>query len=300
MPSELLQEVSILVHWESSDFTIEGVDPLLQTPLEDQIREEDGRIRFPPLPPLTPLQTRWITLRELAEKDAYVISLETHHRVPITAPLGWHWSPNPVVVTKKPTEHRNSVVNIPSTVPAVVGLNPMTMPVVVMALDTSTFFIGNTEEEGLYEATSSHLSLSITLHADLMLHAPVPTSLLQSTAGNKTTDVQSNDDFELIEDVVLVLQELRDDEEEPLVMRVELPRRAALPITRTTFHIPAARLPAPSNCKNQFKFWVRLLSKASILVSFHSIVGITVGLQECDIYQTCCTNCKLCFFIFLR
>ena len=67
-------------------------------------------------------------------------------------------------------------------------------------------------------------------------------------------------------------------------MRLELPHRALSPITRTTFHIPAARIiedgHADGSGSGRLLFWVRVFTCASVQVAVASTVPVTVGDAE--------------------
>lgn len=82
------------------------------------------------------------------------------------------------------------------------------------------------------------------------------------------------------DDVVLVLQEIRRDEDEPLVMRVALSQASLItPVTRTTFHIPISRISSSPN-EGNLTFWVRLFTKSSVMMSFASPCPLSLGPAE--------------------
>ena len=78
-------------------------------------------------------------------------------------------------------------------------------------------------------------------------------------------------------DVVVILQEIRSDEREPLVMRIEMSPNANIPITRTSFHIPSDRV--QSN-KDNLIFWIRIFTKSSIHLSVCCAVPVVIGEVE--------------------
>jgi hypothetical protein len=82
------------------------------------------------------------------------------------------------------------------------------------------------------------------------------------------------------DDVVLVLQEIREDDAEPLVMRVSLsPSCLVTPVTRTTFHIPTSRIEHSPN-GGRLTFWVRLFTRASVMMTFASCCSLSLGPAE--------------------
>lgn len=89
----------------------------------------------------------------------------------------------------------------------------------------------------------------------------------------------------IADDVVLVLQEIRQDEDEPLVMRVALSSSSLItPITRTTFHIPTSRIIGSPN-GGKLTFWVRLFTRASVMMTFACSCALSLGPAE-SIWQT--------------
>ena len=98
--------------------------------------------------------------------------------------------------------------------------------------------------------------------------------MLERTRTDNTNIFYSTSTRSLPSDVVIVLQELRHDEKDPLVMRIELSPNANIPITRTSFHIPSDRI---NPKKDNLIFWVRLFSKASVHLSVCCTVPIVLG-----------------------
>ena len=119
---------------------------------------------------------------------------------------------------------------------------------------------------------------------DLMLHSPVTPRKDTLTVGGGGGGGEgggvavwkgSGDGGNILpSDVVVILQEIRHDNKEPLVMRVELSAAAKIPYTRTTFHIPTDRV---ENKPDKLVFWVRIFSRASIHLSMSCAVPVQLG-----------------------
>lgn len=139
---------------------------------------------------------------------------------------------------------------------------------------------------------SQYLSLSIVIHADIStpmrpgspVAAAKPASVPPSRQGLPPPTATTAESVAgtshqlpgvLPSNVVIVLQEIRFDAEDPLVMRVELSQNAHIPLTRTSFQIPAERLPAPGS--GPFVFWVRLFTQASVYITFGCGEKVAVG-----------------------
>lgn len=253
--------------------------------------EEMIRIHFPELQPMTDLTMKLITVAELVEKKAVIFSLETLRRVPLYGQIGWHWNPVSKANDKKNGKDKTNVRPVEAVHPDNVCSNPGNMPFVVLALDTGTFFNSSVDEvgENTMKAKSSHLSICVSIHGDSTSSLPADIEEVQSPGARKTSINKSvigaSLKWSLLDDIVVVLQEIRHDDEEPLVMRLELPATSIIPITRSTFHIPADRLPHPSSSNDgKFIFWVRFLSKSSTYLTFHSSVNVKIG-EAAEIYQ---------------
>ena len=229
-----------------------------------------------PLPPFTQLSYEWISIGELALKQAYVFGFDTLIRIPHKSVMGWPWgSAMPVAATDDKAKGKDKKAAAPEPVASANLCDQGDPPPVLLSLDSASFFAVNndaaqdespTEIEGesqltrpTYVAKQSHLSLSVLLHAD-----------------NLDIDNREEGDFSLPSDVVLVLQELRDDDVEPIVIRVELGQKSMIPLTSQTFHIPAQKI-LPST---PLVFWVRLFTKSSVMVYFASSISLSFGKAE--------------------
>ena len=288
-----IENISLLVNWEVINVNNENIN-LELFEFNDIMTENSHKIEFPESPKTTQINMKWITINELIHTNSSVISFETLIRVPYNIPLGWHWN---IIETNSNKKEKKSAKTEPIVTETLYS-DPGTIPVVFMSLDTSSYFVeteidiendensaindqinefnamklqDNIETDNLNEENrtqiiektrkekvlvpkSSHLSLSVAIHGDVM----------------KSTEYS--------DDIVVILQEIRQDFEEPLVMRVELPNISIIPLQRTTFHIPIDRLPINNNSNNQsFVFWIRLLSKRSVYLTFHCAVNLHIS-----------------------
>ena len=128
-------------------------------------------------------------------------------------------------------------------------------------------------QEGRNRKIRRYLSLAVSIHADTTVLRKESTVGRGSDAQDPP-DVAEGSHTEEVRDpeAVLVLQELRTDGEEPLVMRIQLGSSMLVPLTRATFHIPLAKVPhAP------FVFWVRLFSRSSLHLTVHCGAPVTLG-----------------------
>ena len=132
----------------------------------------------------------------------------------------------------------------------------------------------------LIPSMESKVDLSASLRGTARLDRS--NSLLIERTRTENVDVFTSSSMRsLPSDVVVILQEIRSDEREPLVMRIEMSPNANIPITRTSFHIPSDRV--QSN-KDNLIFWVRIFTKSSIHLSVCCAVPVVIGEVE-DIWS---------------
>ena len=119
----------------------------------------------------------------------------------------------------------------------------------------------------------NYISVSIFLHEDV-------TRVLTQRPGIEGTvaDVEGTDPIPA--GSVLVLQEVRSDTEDPLVMRIQLGAGSYLPMKRVTFNIPVDRLTT-----QPVLFWCRLFSTSSLYVQIHCTAPISLRPAE-EIWQS--------------
>lgn len=222
-----------------------------------------------PLPPFTKLSYEWISVRELALKQAYVFGFDTLIRLPHKSVMGWPWCPLVPAAAVDDKKGKDKKAAPASSEPAVGAslCDQGDPPPVLLSLDSASFFNVNndsTEVEGeeirpSYIAKQSHLSISVFLLAD-----------------NLEIENKEEGEYSLPSDVVLILQELRDDDVEPIVIRVELGQKHSIPLTSQTFHIPAQKI----SPQMPLVFWVRLFTKSSVMVYFSCSIPVNFGKAE--------------------
>eukprot|EP01041_Mallomonas_annulata_P000153 gene153-257_t len=117
----------------------------------------------------------------------------------------------------------------------------------------------------------NYLSMSIFLHTDTM---QLKTKNKGAAVGDGDNDGMKNGDDNKppMMDTVLVLQEIRSDGEEPLLVRVQIGSMALIPCNRVTFNIPAERITT-----KPLLFWVRLFTSSSLCLTVHCAAPITIG-----------------------
>jgi hypothetical protein len=234
----------------------------------------------------TVANSEWLTINELVERNAVVFNFNTKLRTPNSAALGWHWQPCNEIVGGKDSKGGKGKDKSDLQVD-VLCEDRGALPAVLLKINSSSFFtkeevpestpeekeikeaieaqseaLGSSEQDlTKYTPNSSHLSVALLICADL-------------TADEATGDVLTK--RELSDGVVVVLQELRDDGKEPIVLRFELGKDSFLPMSRTTFHIDANRL----NPTTPSVFWVRLFTKASVYLTINSGAEVSVGPAE--------------------
>lgn len=128
----------------------------------------------------------------------------------------------------------------------------------------------------------TYLSLSVRIHADIVFleHPDDPLHRVGSAMASGSPDSAKRKQSRAIvfaaenypPEAVLVLQEVRFDGKEPLVMRVQIGESNPLPFARITFNVPADRV-APK----RFVFWLRVFTRSSLSLSFSCSCPVTVG-----------------------
>jgi hypothetical protein len=277
-----------------------------------------------PLQPSTTTEFRFVSLNELRDKGTIFLGLDTLLRHNSRVSLGWHWKPVPAPVDPaanakggkapaKPAGGKKGEVAavVPDT--EILCQDAGHMPPSVLAILPQSFFGEQSEVEAALAqqaqqlgsrpgsrteiqtannaglvAKSSHLSLSVLIHADMVKikndQVGSPTAESPSRPGTSQNAAEGAAPASRSGSVVLVLQELTwgPDSLDPLVMRVELSETALMPLTRVTFHIPADRIAAnvAGDSVAPMVFWVRLFSDASVYLNFCCSTELTVGNME--------------------
>ena len=230
---EETSDVTFLTKWVIGEATQN------QTPVDDTAPQP-----LDPIPLSTRITYEFIPLKDLMHDcSVHICGLDTKHRVPFASELAWHFETisEDVDTKKKPKDKKDkkAVVTGPPLGTPVAGTDPGVFHPTFLTVDPAEYSLSNT-----------HLSLSLFIQSDTLLAAETLRR----------------------EEVVVVLQEMRDDGEEPLVMRVQLSEAAAMPYARTTFHIPIDRLP-----QKPVIFWLRLFTNASVYISAHCGALVTIG-----------------------
>mmetsp|Transcript_20842 Transcript_20842/g.29973 ORF Transcript_20842/g.29973 Transcript_20842/m.29973 type:complete len:1324 (+) Transcript_20842:101-4072(+) len=268
-----LIETQLLIKWKVFPMTVgENPDP------------------DPDIPGSRPVEYQWISIRELCcEYYVYVCGLDTRLRTNQCAEMGWHWecsekSDDGAKGKGKAKAKDKKAAVTPTMNPIGVpyeGVDrgvfpPMLLRIQPKVQGPSVLENSPTAETDLVEPCteqlemnsalgSSHYSLSVSVQADVVSLAP---NADKNECGAESTEVENSENsdriFGIIDDAILVLQEIRVDKEEPLVMRVQLCASNPLPMARTTFNIPMSRMPNES-----VLFRVRLFTKSSCRISFH-------------------------------
>ncbi|CAE7758335.1 unnamed protein product, partial [Symbiodinium microadriaticum] len=231
------------------------------------------------VPASTPVDYEWLSLKDLcARKVTYICGMDTKIRTAHSTQFSWHWDSNEKVDEGAKGKGGKAAAKGKDKAPAVSILNAIGTPyhgsdrgvfppVLVKILSDEPVASSGVEEESKCQAGEaprrSHSSLCVQLQADVC-------SISQ---GEGSSDEPCP--FGLSDDVVLVLQEVRSDGDDPLVMRVQLSKDNPLPITRTTFHIPCEKIPSGA-----VLFWLRVVTKASLHMSFHFPTYVEVGMAN--------------------
>ena len=354
----LLNSVKLLIKWRTAPAAPRPVDPGKESLPADITNLLQGI--NDPLPPCTVIESQWVSLRELATRQAYIIGIDTNTRLPHQTLFNWHWLPLAVEKGIEKAPRAAAKGRVPEVLrnPSVLCGDQGAAPPMLLSLNTQDFFAAatTTAATGLVKdpataattpqtattprvqgggegpgpsipsspsmpptslnggALSAYLSISLSVHADLVLPdiiegtTSLPLSLsprvlqsagkrplnmtMTSSASSPVVTGASKKDLVplappspaedptpgggsciLPSDVIIVLQELRTDNKEPLVMRIELSPAAKIPITRTTFHIPCDRIER----SGKLVFWVRIFSKASLHLRVACAVPVVVG-----------------------
>lgn len=214
------------------------------------------------IPGSSPVSYEWVRLRDLCDnyREVYLCGLDSRLRTPCFAEWSWHWGEIPDKVEDgkgkskkekevKPKDKKGADMSTPLGVPFR-GQDRGVFPPLLLKIDPQSLS---------ENPDCSYFSISVNIQSDLV----------QLQGDHESSDKGS---FLVPDDAVLVLQEIRTDSEDPLVMRVQLAKEdLSYPINRVTFNIPWQRMP-----RDPVLFWVRLFTKASVYMSFHSPAPLEV------------------------
>lgn len=105
-----------------------------------------------PLPRSTVIESRWISLKELAERKAYIIGMDTRTRMMHQASVGVHWSPIVPPAPEGKTQDKSKVGKDKAkpTAEQLCGVSVLSGDAgsahpLLLALDTTSFF-----KKGIY------------------------------------------------------------------------------------------------------------------------------------------------------
>ena len=259
-----------------------------------------------------------MSVEQSAPLGVSVVSFETRSRTPVAQQMHWGWKATDEPVSeatgkgKAPAKGKDKKNNADLEV----SLTPLGVPVagVDQGLFSPTLLHvnvnnvlekringqkNNSDEPGgvespEIEAPESNIVASVEVPnpepAVNLISKPDPSEYvavmvhLQGEVLESLSDASGSTDDKsvplLADNIVVVLQEIREDQEEPLVMRVELPSSSSVfPVTRTTFHIPVGRIAHSPNGGN-LSFWVRVFTKASVHITVASSCPLILGPAE--------------------
>lgn len=150
-----------------------------------------------------------------------------------------------------------------------------------VSVDSSVYTHPIDVEGGEQRDKDKFLSLTLLLQVDMARpHVVDSTSTEPVASSDDKSLVSAGNDAPYIipDDAVIVLQEVRTDEVEPLVMRLQLCKSNPIPISRATFHIPIEKLYSGDNnsTPKEVLFLVRVFTSASLEISFHSACQVAV------------------------
>jgi hypothetical protein len=245
------------------------------------------------VPASTPVTYQWISVRDLCAKSvSYVCGMDTKVRVPQVAKHGWHWDnaekveENAKAKGKAAAPPKGKDKGTP-----VSTLNPIGVPhhgsdrgafppvlLKIHADHRSREVVATGEDESketseVAAPTDSHFSLCVQLHSDVSSVSPHGAGAVEEAKEGAAESAAAA--FGLSDDVVLVLQEVRSDGEDPLVMRVQLSKNNPLPIARTTFHIPNEKIPSGA-----VLFLLRVFTTASLHMTFSCPAPVEVNIAN--------------------
>lgn len=145
-----LTEVQLLVNWRTSA-PVESVFSANPTPDDPETAEIRG-VDAGPLPLTTPLDYEWVTIQQLMDAGAFLMSMDTKMLTPFETVFSNPWvplsslagAPAPAAGTEKAAKEKpkGKEKNAPAEVPVVEEYfaDPGVMPVTLLRLDTSEFF----------------------------------------------------------------------------------------------------------------------------------------------------------------
>jgi len=295
--------VLLLVRWRvgAPNPTPFSPNPNPDDPFYGKIRGEDEG----PLPLTTPLDYEWISIHQLVSSGAFMISMDTNMYTNRETDFSSHWvsatpAAVPPAVTEKAGKGEKSSKASKAAKEVVVEANPVvvdeffaepgSIPITLFKLNVNEFFVPVEERntnrkssirvtqtleksvDGIHETVNPLVPRHQYLHFTLAVH-------LDAVVQYKESSNESRKQSPIPGNTVVVLQEFRTDNAEPLCFLMELKSDSYIPIISKTFGISQKQLLQRDPSK-PIVFWMRLFSSASVYIKFCSEVSMTVGPAE--------------------
>jgi hypothetical protein len=257
----------------------------------------------------TPVKMGWVTLNSLMSKNAHIVSFDSCVQTKNSALLAANWAAAVAaddggkgkkgkgaepVADPKLTENGTmapTLLQIARTAPPVAeegaapapegGEEAAPAPVAEAGAEEGDVPAPAADTEvpaAADPAQSGTIRLTVTIHADLPKPAAEGDGEAAATTEEGAAAPPASLGPGLNDGVVLVLTEVRFDDQAPLVLRMEMDKAADLPLARTTFEVPRAGLYGVAD--KPVLFWVALYTRASVQVSFNSDMVVSVGKAE--------------------
>lgn len=301
--------VLLLVRWRVGEpqETPFSPNPNPDDPFYGKIRGVDEG----PLPLTTPLHYEWISVDQLVKKGAFLISMDTNMYTNTETDFAARWvSTTPAVVpppvTEKAAKEKAPKGGKAASKEALVAevpvadtefyAEPGSIPITLFKLNVNEFFVPAGEQRTSNRKSSIRvtqtLDKSIVEMDELLVNPFVPRhkylhftlavhldAVVEYKEGSKSMSGGGNKQSPIPGNTVVVLQEFRTDNAEPLCFLMELKSDSYLPIVSKTFGISQKQLLQRDPMK-PIVFWMRLFSSASVFIKFYSEVSMTVGPAE--------------------
>lgn len=158
----LILQVHLLVHWRTA---APKPTPFTPNPTpEDPETEEVRGVDAGPLPLTTPLEYEWITIQQLVDLNAFLVGMDTKMLTPFDTTFTSPWVPlsslpvsggPPRTATasgekdkgKEKPKGKDAKAVVETPVVEEFFADPGTLPVTLLRLDTSEFYVEKTEEQ---------------------------------------------------------------------------------------------------------------------------------------------------------
>lgn len=306
--------VLLLVRWRVGEpqETPFSPNPNPDDPFYGKIRGVDDG----PLPLTTPLHYEWMSVDQLVKQGAFLISMDTNMYTNTETDFAARWvSTAPAVVPPPVTEKAAAKEKPPKGGKAAAAKEivateapvadtefysePGSIPITLFKLNVNEFFVSSsadreqrtsnrkssirvtqTLDKSVVEMDESvnslvprhkYLHFTLAVHLDAVVEYKETAGPIPGGGSKQGGPIPGN--------TVVVLQEFRTDNAEPLCFLMELKSDSYLPIVSKTFGISQKQLLQRDPTK-PIVFWMRLFSSASVFIKFYSEVSMTVGPAE--------------------